>query len=169
MKSSHERYSRRAIVLVTAFSLSAVCFPFFVCLPLCTDYRVRPCGLHSRGWTDKSGTGMTEIMPVPRNSHITVLRPPSIMRSLFLSSRMIYHFIFVSFKSHTYNLIPTGFLYMFLHSSDEIIVSLYLKLFLKNIFSVLLKNHTVSNQNNPHFYLLKFLDLQLLLIYVLFL
>ena len=29
---------------------------------------------------------MTEIMPVPRNSHITVLRPPSILRS-FLSAR----------------------------------------------------------------------------------
>ena len=27
---------------------------------------------------------MTEIMPVPRNSNITVLRPPSIMRMLFL-------------------------------------------------------------------------------------
>ena len=26
---------------------------------------------------------MTEIMPVPRNSHITVLRPPSIGRGAF--------------------------------------------------------------------------------------
>ena len=27
---------------------------------------------------------MTEIMPVPRNSHITVLRPPSIIAAFFL-------------------------------------------------------------------------------------
>ena len=26
---------------------------------------------------------MTEIMPVPRNSHITVLRPPSIFQAFF--------------------------------------------------------------------------------------
>jgi len=30
---------------------------------------------------------MTEIMPVPRNSHITVLRPPSIDRKLFSKIR----------------------------------------------------------------------------------
>ena len=29
---------------------------------------------------------MTEIMPVPRNSHITVLRPPSICGSFFYAS-----------------------------------------------------------------------------------
>ena len=27
---------------------------------------------------------MTEIMPVPRNSNITVLRPPSIRRGIFI-------------------------------------------------------------------------------------
>lgn len=32
---------------------------------------------------------MTEIMPVPRNSHITVLRPPSITASGFLISAAI--------------------------------------------------------------------------------
>lgn len=31
---------------------------------------------------------MTEIMPVPRNSHITVLRPPSIVRGFFLNRRL---------------------------------------------------------------------------------
>lgn len=30
-------------------------------------YQIRPRGLHPRGRADKSGTGMTEIMPVPRN------------------------------------------------------------------------------------------------------
>ena len=34
--------------------------------------------------TAKIGTGMTEIMPVPRNLHITVLQPPSIMRVVFI-------------------------------------------------------------------------------------
>lgn len=31
--------------------------------------------LHPRGCTAKSRTGMTEIMPAPRNLHITVLLP----------------------------------------------------------------------------------------------
>ena len=33
---------------------------------------------------------MTEIMPVPRNSNITVLRPPSILSPSFLKETVIY-------------------------------------------------------------------------------
>jgi hypothetical protein len=50
------------------------------------SYLLRPNRLHPRGCAAKSRTGMTEIIPVPRNSHITVLPAGPSRRPAFSNS-----------------------------------------------------------------------------------
>lgn len=48
----------------------------------------------------KKHAGMTEIMPVPRNSNITVLRPPSILSVIVLSpARNVQDLVFYATKN----------------------------------------------------------------------